>query len=235
MALFFFIIIVIVITSIFIIINSGIKLSINKFQVDTKNKKIYYDLKIGLYFMKKIPIVGIRINEKKIAKMKKTIKNMENSKILKKITKINIKKLSLNFEEKLKRKIKRKIKNNNIKPTEIANIIIKNLKIETLKFKMNLKIGLDDALITSIILAILSSIISIGLRLTVKDIKNSKNYYYKLMPIYGNGNILKLNLSCIINLKLVHIINIIYMVIKKGRSDRYVRASNRRSYGYCHE
>ena len=73
------------------------------------------------------------------------------------------------------------------------------------------------------------------LRLTIKNGINDQNYYYKIMPIYGKGNILKLNLSCIINLKLVHIINIIYMIIKKERSDKYVRTSNRGTYGYCHE
>lgn len=231
MVLFFFIIIVIFIISILIVINSGIKLSIDNFSVDTDSKIIDYDLKFGLYFMKKIRIIGIRINKKKIVKMKKILKNIENSKILKKINKINIKKISLNFEERMKRKIK----NNNINLVELLNIIIKNLKLETLKFKMNFKVGLDDAFITSIFIGILSSIISMMLGLTITDIKNGKDYHYKIMPIYGKGNIFKLNLSCIINLKLVHIINIIYMIVKKGRSDKYVRTSNRRSYGYCHE
>lgn len=231
MVLFFFIIIAIIIISIFVMINSSFKLYIDKLLIDTNKKIVDYDLKFGLYFMKKIRILGIRVNKMKIEKMKKSINNIGNSKIFKKITKSNIRSLSLNFEE----KIRKKIKSHNINPVEIVNIIIKNIKIETLKFKMNLKVGLADVFITSILIAILSSIISLILRLTVKDIKKSKNYYYSLDPIYGKENVLKLNLSCIINLKLVHIINIIYIFIKKGRSDKYVRTSNRRSYGYCHE
>jgi hypothetical protein len=178
--------------------------------------------------MKKIRIIGIKINKKKIEKIKKIIQNIENSKMLKKLTEINMKKLSLNFEE--------KIKNNNLELVKIVNVIRNNLKIETLKLKMDLRVGIEDVIITSIFIAIISSIISIILGLTAKKLKNKKNnYYYRVMPIYGKENIFKLNLNCIINLKLVHIINIIYMIVKKGRSDKYVRTSNRGTYGYCHE
>ena len=100
---------------------------------------------------------------------------------------------------------------------------------------MNLQLGIEDVALNSILIAVISSFISIILRLTVKDIKNYNNYFYEILPIYGKRNIIKLNLNCIINLKLVHIINIIYLVNKEGRSDKYVRTSNRRSYDYCHE
>ena len=232
MVLFFLIFFLVVVISIFIIINSSFKLSISKLIIDTEKKKIDYELKFGLYFMKKIKIIGIKINKKKIAKIKKGIQHIENSKMLKKLTKINMKKLSVNFEE----KIKRKIKNNNLELVKIVKAIRNNLKIETLELKMDLKVGVEDVIITSIFIAIISSIISIILGLTAKNLKKKKNnYYYRVMPIYGKENIFKLNLNCIINLKLVHIINIIYMIVKKGRSDKYVRTSNRRSYGYCHE
>ena len=83
------------------------------------------------------------------------------------------------------------------------------------------------------LIAFVSIIISNILKIKVKKI--NKNYYYIISPIYTGENIFKLNLNCIISLKIVHIINIIYMIFKKGRSDRYVRTSNRRSYDYCHE
>lgn len=232
MVLFFFILILIIAISIFIIFNLSLKLSVNKFFIDTKSNKFDYELKIGLYLMKKIKIIGIKINEKKLNKIKHTIKKLENSKILKKISRINLKKVSLKLEERLKRKII----NKNIKPIEIVKIVLKNLKIEILKFKMNLKIGIDDVFITSFLIAILSSIIAIMLKFTVDDIKDDKRYHYKIMPIYGKENMAKLNLNCIINLKLVHIINIIYIFLRrKGRSDKDERTSNRRSYDYCHE
>lgn len=238
MVLFFLILICIIIISIFVIINSSFKLSINKLLIDTENKQLEYELKFGLYFMKKIRIIGIKINKKKVKKIKRLIKNSEKSKTLKfisNISKINIKKLSSNIEEKLKEKLKKQIIKRNFKPIEFVRIVLKNLKLETLKYKMNLKIGIDDAFFNSILIAGLSTIISILLKLTVNNIKKADNYFYEVIPVYGNKNVVKLNLSCIINIKLVHIINIIYIVYKKGRSDKYVRTSNRRSYDYCNE
>ena len=158
-----------------------------------------------------------------------TIKNLENSKIFGKISKINIKKISLDFEKKLKNQIRK----GTINPIIILRIIIKNIKIDILELKINLKFGTKDAFFTSMLIAFVSIIISNILKIKVKKI--NKNYYYIISPIYTGENIFKLNLNCIISLKIVHIINIIYMIFKKGRSDKYVRTSNRRSYDYCHE
>lgn len=232
MVLFFFILILIVLVSIFIVYSLSLKISINRILVDTKNNNFDYEIKVGLYLVKKIRIIAIKINKEKIAKIEQTIERLNRSKILKKLSKFNIEKMSL----KLEKKLKKEIINKNIKPIEAVEIILKNLKIETLKFKMDLRIGLEDVIITSFLIAILSSILSIALKFTVNNIKDGNKYYYKILPIYRNENVLKLNLNCIINIKMVHIINIIYIFLgKKGRSDKNERTSNRRSYDYCHE
>lgn len=232
MVLFFFILILIVLVSIFIVYSLSLKISINRILVDTKNNNFDYEIKVGLYLVKKIRIIAIKINKEKMAKIEQTIEKLNRSKILKKLSKFNIEKMSL----KLEKKLKKEIINKNIKPIEAVEIILKNLKIETLKFKMDLRIGLEDVIITSFLIAILSSILSIALKFTVNNIKDGNKYYYKILPIYRNENVLKLNLNCIINIKMVHIINIIYIFLgKKGRSDKNERTSNRRSYDYCHE
>ncbi len=57
-----------------------------------------------------------------------------------------------------------------------------------------------------------------------------------MLPIYEDKNRIKLILNCIIQVKLVHIISIIYYVVKKRKEKRkYERASNRRSYDYSYE
>jgi len=228
MVLFFFIIVII---SMLIIIGSSFKLSIDNLLINTKNKILDYDFRFGLYFMKKIKIIGIRINKKRVERIKKILQNLDNSKILKKINNIYIRKLSLDFQEKMQKEIK----NNNINVLKILNVIIKNFRLETLEFRMNLNIGLEEAYVTSILIGILSTVIPIILNFTITNIKERNKYCYKIIPIYEKSNIFELHLNCIINLKLVHIINIIYKISKEGRSDKYVRASNRRSYGYCHE
>ena len=228
----FFVIITMALVSIIVIFNSSFKLSISKLKIDTENGNIDYEIKFGLYFMKKIRIIGLKLNKDKQEKIKRRIQKLQNSKLIKKLSKTSIKKIPL----KLEKKLEREILFNNIKPLKLAKIIFKNLKIEILKFKMNLQIGLEDVIITSSLITIISVIVPIILRLTNKYIKNINNYRYKILPIYGNKNVLKLDLDCIINLKLVHIINIIYIIVKmKRRSDKNERTSNRRSYDYCHE
>ena len=228
----FFVIITIALVCIIAIFNSSFKLSISKLKIDTENGNIDYEIKFGLYFMKKIRIIGLKLNKDKQEKIKRRIQKLQNSKLIKKLSKTSIKKIPL----KLEKKLEREILSNNIKPSKLAKIIFRNLKIEILKFKMNLQIGLEDVIITSSLITIISVIVPIILRLTNKYIKNINNYRYKILPIYGNKNVLKLDLDCIINLKLVHIINIIYIIVKmKRRSDKNERTSNRRSYDYCHE
>lgn len=228
----FFVIITMALVCIIVIFNSSFKLSISKLKIDTENGNIDYEIKFGLYFMKKIRIIGLKLNKDKQEKIKRRIQKLQNSKLIKKLSKTSIKKIPL----KLEKKLEREILFNNIKPLKLAEIIFKNLKIEILKFKMNLQIGLEDVIITSSLITIISVIVPIILRLTNKYIKNINNYRYKILPIYGNKNVLKLDLDCIINLKLVHIINIIYIIVKmKRRSDKNERTSNRRSYDYCHE
>ena len=92
--------------------------------------------------------------------------------------------------------------------------------------------GIEDAIATSYLVAIIASILSIILPHLVKkeDIKNIK---YEINPIY-NTLIFNLKLDSIINLKIVHIIYVIYNLVKKGR-DKNERTSNRRSYAYSHE
>lgn len=228
----FFVIITMALVCIIVIFNSSFKLSISKLKIDTENGNIDYEIKIGLYFMKKIRIIGLKLNKDKQEKIKRRIQKLQNSKLIKKLSRTSIKKIPL----KLEKKLEREILFNNIKQLKLAKIIFKNLKIEILKFKMNLQIGLEDVIITSSLITIISVIVPIILRLTNKYIKNINNYRYKILPIYGNKNVLKLDLDCIINLKLVHIINIIYIIVKmKRRSDKNERTSNRRSYDYCHE
>ena len=231
MVLFFLVLFFIIIFTIFIFLNSSFKLSVNKLIIDTEIKKYDYEFKFGLYFINKIRIIGFKVNKKKVEKIKNEIKKLENSKTLKLISKIDISKISSKLETKLKEQIKK----NDINIFKIIKIILKNLKLEIIKYNMNLEVGVEDAFLNSIIVGIISTIVSIILKVTVKNIKKYNNFFYKISPIYGKENIIKLNLNCIINLKLVHIINIIYLVNKEGRSEKYVRTSNRRSYDYCHE
>lgn len=115
--------------------------------------------------------------------------------------------------------------------------ILKNIKrfdIKLKKFKMYLNIGTEDVVFTSAITAFLSSFIGILIANTI-DKFESKNYQYTITPYYNNTNFLKLKLNCIINVKMVHIINIIYIILQKRSDVKNARTSNTRSYDYSHE
>lgn len=223
----FFLCILIIFLCIFLVIRYlSIRISIINLEIDTNNKKIIndYQFEFGIYIFNKLRIIKFKINEKRI-------KKLENSKILKKISKINLSKVTKRLENKVLNNYK------SFRPTKFIKIFLKEIQPEILKFKLNLKIGLEDIMLTTYAIPFISTLISFFLKLTVKNVnlRNKREYYYKIEPVY-NTNIINLRLNCIINVKMVHIINIIYIFLnKKGRSDKYERTSYRRSYGYGHE
>ena len=50
-----------------------------------------------------------------------------------------------------------------------------------------------------------------------------------------NQNIINISINCIISIKTVNIINTLYLLKKKGGSDKYGKSSDRRSYAYSNE
>ncbi len=113
--------------------------------------------------------------------------------------------------------------------------IIKKLNPKISYLDLKAKIGIESPVITAFIVSIISSIISILLPYVAINL-NKKNYKYIIQPLYQNKNLYKIQFNCIIQVKMVHIINVIYIFLKKGRSDSDERTtSNRRAYGYSYE
>lgn len=185
---------------------SNIEIEVNKLWFDTSdnsNKKIKnYLIYIRLKLLGKITWLKIRIDDKKIIKIKK-------SKFLK--------------NEVMKEKI---LKNEKV-IFNLNNIKELNIRIKQLNLKM--EISALDNIITSFTVATISAIISIILARNIKKYEADK-YKYLITPIYKEKPILKIKLNCIIDLKIVHIMNVIYILVKK-RSGKYdERTSNRRAY-----
>lgn len=193
-------------------------LLLSKIQIEIKNLKIgnkeenrgrikdKYEVKITLYFLKKIPILWFRLNDKKIRKI-------SNSKQLEKI--------DLKAIEK------------NVKFNKETIQIIKNIKIKISKLNLRIDIGTEDAILTSYLIAFIASLIGIILPHIVQKNKIN-NCKYIVNPIYQNRNIYHVNLDSIISIKIVHIIYSMLIFVKKGR-DKHERTSNRRAYAYRYE
>ncbi len=103
----------------------------------------------------------------------------------------------------------------------------KYIKIE--KLDLNLDVGMDDAALTAIITGIVSILLS---NLIGKNIKILNEIKWKISPIY-NAFLLKTELNCIISIKLIHIINIIY--VSRKEDDKNARTSNRKNLKYIYE
>lgn len=139
------------------------------------------------------------------------------------ITKERINKLNIKQDFKDVEKDIKLVKN--VHPIEI----IKKLKIKLEKITLYLEIGTDECVWTAYIVAIISSIIGI-----IMGVTNPKTKGFRVLPLYNFGNSIKFNLNCIINVKIVHIIYVIYILLKRRRKDNG-RTSNRRAYDYSYE
>lgn len=212
LVLFFLFITVLVSFLIFLILLSTLRIDIQKLNIVTNtNKKDKFEkdllIYIGVYFWGKWKLLQIKIDDTRIEKMK----------LKEKIKKIDIQKL---------------------KKEELINIdtlkILKKIPMDVEKFYLKLNLGTIDLNLTTIINFIIILIVSMILPRIIK-MYNPKKHYYEIKPIYTNENMVKLDFSCIFNIKMVHIIDILYLVLKKGRVNKDERTSNRRAYDYSYE
>lgn len=193
------------------ILLSTLKLEIKNFELSNMKQtegKIskQYQFIISLYLFNKIKWISIHLNDKRMRRM---------------YTKMQLEKIDM-------KKIEKDFKIEDLK-------YIRQLQPQITYLNFNIKIGVEDVILTSFIICILSTIISITLPHMIKKYQKDK-YQYKVVPLYINKNVYEIKIDCIIETKLVHIINIIYIFIKKRREKKNEqRTSNRRSYGYSYE
>lgn len=157
-----------------------------------------YKIKLSFYLFGKIKIFSFKLNSERARKM---------------YSKMNIEKFDIEKGRKF---------------LTIKNInILKKLNTRLDYLDLELDLGLEDAIFTTELITLISTVISNILpHIISKYIPNK--YRYKIMPIYINKNAYYIKLNCIFQLKIVHIINIIYIYLKKGKSDKNEWTSNRR-------
>ena len=154
------------------------------------------------------------LNHIKILGFTITKEKLEHSKIIKKI---NMKKFETNI------KIDKELVSS-----------LKELKLKVKDLKLKLDLGTEDAVLTSFITFAIATAISILLP-HITEMKNASKLYYEINPLYQGKNLFNLSLNCIIYVKMVHIINIIFIYLQKEREEKYERTSNRRSYANSYE
>lgn len=199
---------ILIILMLYVIYFSKIQIQIINFNFSSETKRhINKDYKIIIkwYIFNKIPIVKSEITKSKMEKLK----------LKERIKDVNFQ--SLNNQKHYDKKAIQALK---MLDTNIQDI------------NLNINIGTENAVLTSIVVPILSTIISLFLS---KKVNNYNNQTFIINPIYLNQNILNVSLSGIFELKIRNIINIIYMLNKKEGVEKYERTSNRRAYDYSYE
>lgn len=193
---------------------SSLEIEINKLWFDSNNKKHHkledYLFYIRIKLLDEITWIKIKIDKKKI-------KSLENSRVFKSkiLNKYNIREIVLKNKKEI-------FKKNNIN-------FIKELDINIDKLNLYMELCTSNSIFTSFTVVVVASIISMILANNTKEYDRTK-YNYSITPIYKDKLSLKTKLNCIISIRIVHIINVIYMLIKKRREEYDERTSDRRAY-----
>lgn len=208
LVLIFLGILVLLVTIITLIIASTLHIQIKNLSVSNMEPKNTneYAIIFSLYLGNKIKWIWFRLNDKKVRKMYSKMQ----------LEKLDFKKFRKDFKVK-----------------DLKELPKLQPKISYLNLDANL--GVISPVTTSFLVATISSIISIALLYLATSLKKER-YIYNIKPLYYNKNLYKINLNCIIEIKMVHIINIIFILIKKGRKkNEQSTTSNRKPYAYSYE
>lgn len=192
-----------------LIIASTLHIQIKNLSISNMQTKnnTKYAIIFSIYFANKIKYIWFNLNSKRAKKI---------------YSKVQLEKIDL-------KKFKKVFKLSDLK--ELTKL---HLKILDLNLDMN--IGTKSPLVTSFLVVTISNAISLLLPHLVNNLKDNR-YFYNIKPLYYNKELYKINLDCIIEIKMVHIINVIYYIfLKKGRRENErSTTSNRKSYAYSHE
>lgn len=198
----------VLIVLIIFLVFSRIRIEVINFKFSSQTQRHInkdYKVVIKLCVLKKIPILKINITKTKLEKMK--------------------------IKEKLKNIDFKIIQNKNRFDKNVIKAIKKS-NININKINLNLEIGTENATLTAVAVPAISTILAI---LLSRKIENPKNQLFIIQPVFINQNLINIVFSGIFEIKMIHIINIIYVLNKKEGVKKNERTSNRRTYDYSYE
>ena len=187
MVLVFFFLIILVILIIIFTIFSTIRLELKNVQFSNLEKNKKYIIKISSYLFNKIKWFSLKINNSKLKKISKDLH----------LEQIDIKKIEKDFKISDLKEI------SNIKP-----------KVSYLDLEM--KIGVEDVVLTSYIVPIICTILAIILpHIVSKD--REKYIKYNVLPIYHSKNEYNLKFNAILEIKIINILISGYKIFKSRK------------------
>lgn len=195
-----------------ILIFSKLKVEIENLKLSTHAPRLInkdYKATVKLFILGIIPIIKIKITKERLEKLK--------------------------FKEKIQRLESKVIENENEFDKKTFRKIIlvsKKINIDVERINLNIEIGTENAGVTALVVSSLSALISIYLSKKIKKINSQK---FEVVPKYIGQNLINILFCGIFEVKMFHIINIIYILMKKEGEDKNERTSNRGTYDYSYE
>ena len=206
LVLFLCAILIILILIIFAIIFSTIRIKIRKLEfTNIHENKMNYKIKVSMYFFNKLKWLSLNLDNKKMKKM---------------FTKMHLEKIDI---EKIER---------DLQLSDIKAILGIAPKISYLD--LNIKLGLENILLTTYVIPFLCTIISMILpKITEK--KDFNNVKYKVGPIYKEENLYDIQASSNIEIKVINILNSGYQIFKnrKNLKQKSYKKYNRKNIIKC--
>ena len=187
MVLVLFFLIILVMLIIIFTIFSTIRLELKNVQFSNLEKNKKYIIKISSYLFNKIKCFSLKINNNKLKKISKDLH----------LEQIDIKKIEKDFKISDLREI------TNIKP-----------KVSYLNLEM--KIGIEDVILTSYIIPIICTILAIILPHIVN--RNREKYIkYNILPIYHSKNEYDIKFNAVLEIKIINILISAYKIFKSRK------------------
>lgn len=181
------------------------KIKCFEYETDLKKKRKKFEMDVGIYWYGCIKILGATLGDDGVRIFGKKV-SYQKFKWLEPFRNVEFKSLDRDFK--------------------LSELRAWNLQLEKLDLKLD--IGFENVLLTSFSIFVVSTILSILVKKTVKKY-DSKRYKYVIMPHYRSTNQINLKANAIISAKTVDIICIL-LKYKKRRERKYERPSYRRSY-----
>lgn len=192
LVLFFCSIIVMITLVIVFILISTIRIEIKNVKIsNTVKMNSKYIIKISAHLLNKFKWLAFEIDKTRIKKFTK---------------KMHLEKIDMQKLEK------------NINLYDIKQIINIKPKLAYLDLKMSL--GVEDVILTSYIIPIVSTAISIIMPYITKDSK-FKNINYKILPVYNEQNVYDIKLDVTVEIKVINVLNAMYKIYKNGTYYQY--------------
>ena len=208
--MFFLFILLIIILMIFTL---SIKIDVVNFFFTTQIKSSLnktYEICITLYVFGKVPLFKFNLNRKNVRRI------LKNKRIKKMMNKQQMKILEN------KKDICKQILEG-----------LKSVKIDLEKMNLRISIGTENASITALIIPIISTFLSIFLSNKVK--KYNDKQIFSIIPVYINKNLINIEFSGILEIRLINILSLIYKVNNKKIISKYGNEADRESYDYGYE